>query len=154
MHGDSQQQVQERLSLVFQLLEQAGVKLKPSKCKMYQKKICYLGHIISEAGIEADPSLTNTVKNWKEPTYLKTLQQFVGFVNFFRKFIKDYAMLTLPLTKLLAHNKLRHKRRKKDMPPPPWNWGQEQQMVFETLKDKLTTTPVLTFPDYAKQFIL
>jgi hypothetical protein len=74
-----------------------------------------------------------TIKEWKTPRNLKEVEQFLGFVNYHRTFIKDLSKIAAPLTELT---------RKK-----PWKWGEEQQTAFEKLKSALQTTPVLAIPD-------
>ena len=81
-----------------------------------------------------------TIKEWKAPKYLKDVEQFLGFVNYHRTFIKDLSRIAAPLAELT---------RKK-----PWKWGEEQQTAFEKLKSALQTTPVLAIPDKTGTFVL
>jgi hypothetical protein len=74
----------ERLEAIFKRLQEAGLKLKPSKCKFFKQEIGYLGHIISAQGISTDPEKIKTVKNWQIPKTTKELQSFLGFVVYYR----------------------------------------------------------------------
>ena len=81
----------ERLRRVFAKLVAAGLKLKPKKCEYFKSKIAYLGHIVSSKGIETDPKKVEAVKNWTVPRMVMDVQSFLGFTNYYRRFIKDDA---------------------------------------------------------------
>ena len=70
------------LEAVFEKLEKAGLKLSPSKCKLFQTRIKYLGHIISEKGAAVDPDKISCVKDWPTPTTVSEVQRFIGFTSF------------------------------------------------------------------------
>eukprot|EP00122_Pirum_gemmata_P008164 Pgem_evm1s7520 len=89
-----------------------------------------MGFLVSEAGLEMDPTKVEAVLNWKTPNTKKQLQAFLGFANFYRIFIKNYAVITKPLTKLVGST-------------VQFNWGSEQTSVFELLKTAFTTAPIL-----------
>ena len=78
----------QNLQAVFQRLHQAGLKLKPVKCAFFQKEVQYLGHLISPTGVMPDPSKVEKVAAWPTPTSIKAVQQFVGFANYYRRFIR------------------------------------------------------------------
>lgn len=79
------------------------------------------------------------IKNWKVPTNIKEVEQFLGFVNYHRNFIKGYSSIAKPLTIITGKT--------------PFMWGREQE-AYETLKHALQTTPVLTLPNSTDKFIL
>jgi transposase InsO family protein len=138
----------DRLELVFQRLQEYGLKLKPSKCNFLQDEVKYLGHIVSEHGIAVDPDKVSAVSNWPTPTDVKSLQRFLGFTGFYRRFVKNYGRLAHPLTQLLkGHDNQKRK-------PSEFKWLPQHQMAFEELKTVLTTTPTLSFADYGLPFIL
>ena len=68
----------ERLKQIFQRLRDAGLKLKPGKCKLLQRRLKYLGHIVSEEGVECDPDLTKDLLTWKTPATVKDVRRFFG----------------------------------------------------------------------------
>ena len=74
--------------------KEAGIKLKATKTKLFQKQVEYLGHIISEEGLGMKPSFLDKVINWPTPTTRKALATFLGFAGYHRNYIKDYAQLT------------------------------------------------------------
>ena len=126
------------LQLVFDRLQQAGLKLKPKKCNVLKHRVQYLGHIVSDKGVQADPSKIEKVASWPIPVSTKEVQQFLGLAGYYRRFIKDCAKIARPLHKLTEQFK----------------WTNDCLASFDMLKQKLTTAPVLTYPDYSKPFIL
>ena len=92
----------ERLKGVCTKLVAAGLKLKPKQCEFFKLKIAYLGHIVSSKGIETDPKKVEAVKNWTVPKTVSDVQSFLGFTNYYRKFIKDYAKVARPLNVLIS----------------------------------------------------
>ena len=104
-----------RLSEVFARLQSCGLKLKPSKCDFLKKSVRYLGHIISADGVQTDPDKIEAIQNWKVPQTTDDVRRFLGFVGFYRRFIKNYASIARPLTNLLVGDPKsgRRKNRKK-----------------------------------------
>ena len=92
----------ERLMGVFAKLVQAGLKLKPKKCEFFKLKIAYLGHIASSRGIETDPKKVEAVRSWAVPKTVTDVRSFLGFTNYYRRFIKDYAKVVKPLNALIS----------------------------------------------------
>ncbi|VDI54419.1 Hypothetical predicted protein [Mytilus galloprovincialis] len=131
----------EHLNLVFQKLKQAKLTLQPSKCHFAAKQVKYLGHIISEHGIQVDKSKTVAVSEYPIPKSVKQLRSFLGMCNYYRKFIQNYSKICSSLTTLL----------KKDV---KFDWTTKQDDAFNTLKQKLTSAPILAFPDFEKEFFL
>ena len=140
----------ERLEKVFAKLKEFGLKLKPSKCHFLKSQVTYLGHVISKDGIHTDPDKVAAVVNWPNPHDVSTLQQFLGFVGFYRRFIKNFSTIAAPLHELLrGHCNIPAKKKKKSVKhrPLPFKWEDRQQKAFERLKQSLTTAPVLGFSD-------
>ena len=75
---------------MFQRLRDKGLKLKPSKCCFFQHEIKYLGHVVSEDGVATDPYKVWAVKAWAVLATAEELKCFIGFVGFYRRFIKDF----------------------------------------------------------------
>ena len=92
----------ERLEAVFQKLKKAELKLMPSKWEFFKKKISYLGHIVSEEGVSTDPKKVEAVLNWPVPKTVYDVRAFLGFIGYYRSFIKDFSKLDFPLRKLLV----------------------------------------------------
>ena len=83
----------ERLKAVFQKLEEAGLKLKPSKCELFWWQLAYLGHMISAKGIATDEGKIDAIKNWPIPTNVKEVQSFLGFMGYYCWCIPKFAQV-------------------------------------------------------------
>ena len=105
-----------------------------SKCKFAVRKVAFLGHIVSEDGIQPDPAKAQVINDWTEPKDKKELMSFLGLAQYFAKFIKGYSVLTVPLTNLL----------RKDI---PWEWTDKHKFAFAAVKHVLTEAPVLALPN-------
>ena len=82
-----------QLEAVFKKISDAGLKLKPSKCEFFKKRIHYLGHIVSNKGIETDPKKIEAIVNWPGPRAVHEVRKFLGFTNYYRKFMYKYAQI-------------------------------------------------------------
>ena len=136
-----------RLEAVFQKLKDAGLKLKPSKCDLFKKSISYLGHVVSEEGVQTDPKKIEAVKKWKRPHNVYTVRRFLGFVNYYRKFIKDYSKIARPLYDLVSGNNAKKKTN-------PVEWSDAAEEAFQTLINKCTNAPILAYADFCLPFEL
>ena len=129
------------LSLIFQRLRDANLTLKPLKCSFAKSEVNYLGHIISKDGIKVNPSKIDAVKSYPLPKNQHDVRSFLGLANYYRKFVKGYSKIALPLNRLLTKNTL-------------FKWTQDCQTAFDSLKQASTNTPILAYPNFQKQFIL
>ncbi len=130
-----------RLENIFKRLQQANLKLKPSKCIFFQKEVKFLGHIVSEAGIQTDPAKIAAVKDWQMPSTAKEVKSFLGLCSYYRRFVKGVASIAKPL------NKVSDKSVK-------FVWAPECESAFQTLKSALITSPILGYPIPGLKFIL
>jgi len=144
------------LTMILERIRSAGMKLSPKKCHLFRDKVRYVGHIVSAAGIEADPDKIEKVRNWPTPADADATRTFLGFSGYYRKFIKDYAKIAKPLNEILQdiRGKRKSRRRKLEDPDRKFKWEEAQQQAFDTLKHCLTSPPILTYPDYDKPFTL
>ena len=131
----------EHLRLVFDRFREAGLKLKPSKCHFGQKKVKFLGHVISKDGVLPDPDKVSAIKEYPVPRSVKDVRAFLGLANYYRKFVKDFAKIAGPL----------HDLTKKGL---KFQWSDACQSAFETLKEALTQAPILAYPDFTLEFTL
>ena len=129
------------LRLVLERLEEAGLKLKPSKCHFVCKEVEFLGHIITPEGLKTTSRLVLAVQNFQRPANAKQTRQFLGLCSFYRRFIASFAKIAKPLHQLTKHG-------------TQFTWTDECQRAFTTLKENLCTAPVLAYPSFAKDFIL
>ena len=119
---------------VLKQLEHYDIYLKPEKCEFGQQSIKYLGMIIRPGEVQMDPGKVSAVKSWPTPTTLKKVRAFIGFANFYRRFIKDFSTMARPL----------HDLTKKDT---PWQWNKKQQEAFDSIKWQFCTEPILKVYD-------
>ncbi|CAI7873126.1 unnamed protein product [Closterium sp. NIES-53] len=105
------------------------------------KKVQFLGHMVSAQGVHVDPKKIEAVRTWKTPENVKELQQFLGFANYYNRFVPQYAKIATPLTNLLKKN-------------TPFKWEDVHQQAMEQLKTALTSAPVLILPDPEKDYVI
>lgn len=94
----------QHLQIIIEVLKRLiehKLKVSGKKCQWLSQKATFLGHVISDAGIEADPEKTCKVRNWPKPQNVNQLRQFIGFVSYFRRFIKSFASMMRPLYSFL-----------------------------------------------------
>jgi ribonuclease HI len=127
------------LHVVLQRRREHRLYAKLSKCDYWLKEIKFLGHTISQAGIAVDPDKVQEVMNWKPPMTVRQIQSFLGLAGYYRRFIPDFSRIVKPITELL----------KKEA---KFVWGQKCEDAFHTLRQHLTTAPVLAPPDSSKPF--
>ena len=123
----------ENLKVVFERLKNANLKLNPKKCNLLCSKVAFLGHEVSEQGIATDPEKAKTVRDWPQPKSATEVRQFVGLASYYRKFIPNFATICKPLHKLTEKNS-------------KFVWNDQTQNAFDTLKQSLTTAPILSYP--------
>lgn len=141
IYGKSLSDHNQKLCEVFDRLREANLKLQPEKCHFLNKEIIYLGHIVGTDGIRPDPGKFDAVKNFSPPKTPRQIKSFLGLTGYYRRFIKDYAGIAKPLTRLL----------KKDV---KFIWNPFCDEAFNILKNKLTTAPVLIYPKFDEEFLL
>lgn len=129
------------LKEVLTLLQQHQWHVKLSKCKFAQREISYLGHRISQADVSTDEAKVEAIVSWPMPTSVKELRSFLGLAGYYRKFVKHFAVIAKPLTDLLKKGVL-------------FVWTQDQELAFATLKQALSSAPVLALPDFSRQFCI
>ena len=130
-----------RLEEVLARLSDFGLQLKAKKCTFMQTEVGFLGHIVGRSGLACDPNKLSAVRDWHEPTKLKGVRQFIGFVGYYRRFVKDFAKLADPLVSLTRKG-------------VPFVWGRDQQDSFDSLKACLLCAPILGFPTEDDRFVL
>jgi hypothetical protein len=139
--GNSTKDMQQKTLKVVQRLQQNDLFLKLEKCKFDVPRIEFLGMIISHNQVDMDPIKIQGVLDWPTPETVKQVRGFLGFGNFYRRFIDHYSDIARPLIKLT----------KKDT---PFNWSEQCKDTFQELKRHFTTAPVLITPDLDKPFVL
>ncbi|CAI5470302.1 unnamed protein product [Closterium sp. Yama58-4] len=115
--------------------------VKLSKSEFALKKVQFLGHMVSAQGVHVDPKKIEAVRTWKAPENVKELQQFLGFANYYNRFVPQNAKIATLLTNLLKKN-------------TPFRWEDVDQQAMEQLKTALTSAPVLILPDPEKDYVI
>ena len=131
----------QHLRRVLELLRSRQLYCKPLKCCFASQRVGFLGHIVSDKGIEADGEKVAAVLQYPPPRNVRELQTFLGATGWFRRFIPRYAHRAAPLTCLLKQSAV-------------WAWGAEEQDAFADLQRALTEAPVLVPPDHSKDWLL
>ena len=132
--GSDRTQHDARLFAVLQKIESAGVTFNTQKCVFCNTMIKFLGHVIDQTGIRANPEKTLAIQEMKPPTTVSELRRFLGMVNQLGKFLPNLAQLTQPLRKLLGKNST-------------WVWGPSQSEVFSLVKEELSKPTTLALYD-------
>ena len=140
IYSDSLSSHIQHLETVFRTLQQNEFFLKRSKCLFAQESIEYLGHIVFGKGVKPEPSKIQAMVRWPTPSTAKELRAFLGLTGFYRKFIKNYAAMASPLTKLLCTD--------------AFQWTPESQIAFDKLKTAMTSAPVLALPNFSDPFVI
>jgi len=118
---------------MLQILKENKLFLCPEKCEFYKQRIEYLGLVISENKVSMDPVKVAGVQEWPTLENKMDIQAFLGFVNFYQRFIQDFSAKARPLFDLTCSEQV-------------WMWSRKEQVAFEDLKTAVTTTPVLVSP--------
>jgi hypothetical protein len=110
IYSDDIETHRKHIKMILKRVEEVGLTLKASKCKFHTNRTEYLSYIIAPTGISMDLEKVKAVEEWREPTNIKGVQSFLGFANFYRRFIRDFSKITAPLTKLTLKDR-------------PWEWN-------------------------------
>ena len=137
----SLKQHQEHVRKVLSKLQEAGLQVDIKKCEFEVKSTKYLGFIIEAGkGISMDPNKVAAIREWEAPRTVKGVRSFLGFANFYRKFIKNFSQLAAPLTRLTGNVSFR--------------WGPEEQVAFDKLKEIFISEPALAAFDPERETVL
>src|SRR5258706_13158689 len=101
IYSNNKKDHREQVRKVLAKLKEAGLCVKPEKCKFSMEKTTFLGFVISADGIEMDPAKVDAILNWEDPNCVKDVQCFLGFAKFYRRFIHKYSNICQPLFNLL-----------------------------------------------------
>uniref|UniRef100_A0A8C1X837 Gypsy retrotransposon integrase-like protein 1 n=1 Tax=Cyprinus carpio TaxID=7962 RepID=A0A8C1X837_CYPCA len=134
------------LDLVFSRLGDFGLKVKLSKCSLFQSQVHYLGHVIAEGGVSPDPEKLRAVEAWVTPQNITQLRAFLGLAGYYRRFIKDFAQIAAPLNSMLWGTSKRRTRSATGK-IDGWAWGTAQDIAFNKLKESLLQAPILAYAD-------
>ncbi|KAG1925559.1 hypothetical protein F2P79_025455 [Pimephales promelas] len=141
IYSNSMEEHIQQVRLVLECLIQHQLYAKAEKCEFHWTSTSFLGYIISHGGVAMDERKVKGVLDWPLPQTLKELQRFLGFANFYRRFIRNFSIIATPLTAMTK----RHSSRLK--------WSEEVEQAFKELKSRFTSAPILHL-DPEPQFIV
>ena len=133
-----------RLRQVFSRLRSANLRLKPSKCFLFRPEVEFLGHVVSDKGVHTDPAKVAKIVSWSEPQSKPEVRAFLGFCGYYRRFVRDFASVSKPLTTLTRDD-------------VSFSWTPQCTDAFRHLKTALSSAPVLLYPRFqpdAPRFVL
>ena len=134
----------EHLRVVFKHFREFNLKLKPSKCNLFQSEISYLVHHVSKEGLHPSKDNVRTIEEFPMPETFMQVRAFCGLAGHYRQFIKGFANIAHPLYDVLG----------KETKTGPMQLPPEMREAVWTLKEKILTLPLLAFPDFTKPFLL
>ena len=132
---------EQHVRLVLSKLREYGLYAKFEKCAFERPSVEFLGYIVSPNGISMDQKKVVAIQEWQPPTRVRDVQSFLGFANFYRRFIKGFSSIAQPLVALTRKDK-------------PFRWTPVEQTAFESLKTAFMSAPILLHPDPTKPFIV
>jgi hypothetical protein len=126
---------------VLQILRENKLYAKLSKCEFFKQSISFLGHVVGEHGISMEEDKVEAIKKWPIPSNITAVRAFLGLAGYYRRFVKDFSSIALPLTNLLRTE-------------VKFQWTEQQQHSFTQLKQAITSAPVLIIPDDTLPYIV
>lgn len=141
IYSDNLTEHKEHVRRILESLRKAGLQLDIEKCEFHQTEVTYLGLIISTRGIRMDPAKVAAVREWETPKCVRDVQSFIGFANFYRRFVKDFSKLSAPMQRLV----------RKDV---PFLWSSECERAFQELKNRFCSAPILMRFDPDKKILV
>ena len=130
----------EHLDTVLSRLKNHKLYVSPKKCDFMRSEISFLGMIVGKGGLKVDPKKIEVLRDWPTPKTLTDVRSFMGLLQFFRRFIKDFSKLATPLTNLTKKGEGIQK------------WDISCDKAFESLKKAIISAPILVSPDWKKPF--
>src|SRR5512138_3711058 len=141
IYSQSEEDHQHHLRRVLGKLREHQLYAKLSKCEFWLSEVKFLGHVISAKGVAVDPETVTAVTDWKQPKTVTQIRSFLGLAGYYRRFIENFSKIARPMTQLL-------KKEEKFV------WSPQCEKAFQTLKEKLVSSPVLILPDTRKDFMV
>jgi hypothetical protein len=139
VYSKNEEENEQHLRIILQQLREHQLYDKFSKCAFWLTEVPFLGHVISAEGIAVDPGKVQEVLGWKVPRSVLQIHSFLGLAGYYRRFIPNFSKIAKPMTKLLEKE-------------AKFEWSQQCDEAFLTLKKLLTTAPVLAQPDIEEPF--
>ena len=147
VHTPTLEEHVEALEEIFRRIDEYGLRFKPKKCFICVDQVQFLGHMVGTEGISADPDKVKAIKEMPFPPDKDKMKSALGLFAYYRKFVKSFASIAQPIQEEL----------RRDAPLPKDDngsvvWSEPVKKAFETLREKLVTTPILAHPDWSRPF--
>lgn len=139
--GKSESDHLNNLRQTFMRCRDRNLKINPDKCQFFKTEVLFLGHLCTATGIRPDPSKFQTIASYPRPQSSDSVKRFIALANYYRKFIPNFSVISIPLNKLTRKN-------------VPFVWQEEQEKAFNEIRKILGNPKLLAYPDYAQQFTL
>lgn len=130
------------LNRVLDKLKMAKLSINFEKCSFFRKSLRYLGYMVDEFGLRTDPEKVAAVMNFPTPKSAQEVKIFLGTCSWYRRFIRNFSTIAAPLNRLTSKGKN----------APKFEWSEQAEVAFNTLKNALVTAPVLAVPNFDKPF--
>ena len=130
IYSDNMEEHLEHIKQVLERLRAHHLWVKAEKCEFFKDQVAFLGYVVGNGELGMDPAKVHSILDWARPKTVRQVRSFLGFCNFYRRFIVGYSKIARPLHRLTEQNR-------------PWTWGPEEQNAFDCLKHVFTTAPVL-----------
>ncbi|GKE24513.1 putative reverse transcriptase domain-containing protein [Tanacetum coccineum] len=125
----------------LELLKKEELYSKFSKCDFWLSKVQFLGHVIDNDGIHVYPTKIESIRDWASPKTPTEIHQFLGLAGYYRRFIEGFSKIAKPMTKLTQKS-------------VKFDWGDKEEVAFQTLKQKLCSAPILALPKGSENFVV
>jgi len=145
VYSNTREEHEQHVRQALTRLRQQRLFAKASKSALCQREVEFLGHMVGEHGLRVMEDKIEAVRDWPVPANMRELRAFLGLAGYYRRFVRDFSAIALPLTELTRNVT----RQKLDL-----SWGTKQQLAFVELKRALQSTPVLVLPDLDKEFVV
>lgn len=139
--GCSEQHHLNNIRKIFEVCRKYNLKLNPQKCEFFRPEVIFLGHRCTAKGLLPDESKISAIRNYQRPDDKDATRRLVAFANYYRRFIRDFADIVQPLNRLTRKT-------------VEFEWTEDCESAFRILIDKLSSPPILQYPDFSKQFLV
>ncbi|CCO34985.1 Retrotransposable element Tf2 155 kDa protein type 1 [Rhizoctonia solani AG-1 IB] len=139
--SNSREEHVQHVTEVLSCLQKHNLFCNPSKCVFFVTEVTYIVLVVTPEGISMEQEKVKAIQEWPEPRNVKQVQSFLGFANFYRRFVHDFSRLAHPLTSLIQKDQ-------------PWVWEAAQREAFHQIKTAISQEPVLAHPDESQPYTL